>query len=434
MVRQSNLPFRLLCLEYGADLVYSEELIDYRLSKCRRLDNKVLKTVDFVDEQGDIVLRVDPSEKDRFIVQIGSNNFERFIKAAKLVANDVSGIDFNFGCPKKFSLAGGMGAAMLEKPEEIERLLRRSVESLHLPITCKIRILPDLQRTLDLVKMIASCGVSAIAVHGRTKEQRSLEPCSDDVLKAISEVLSIPLIANGGSNDFKRYSDILKFREKTGASSVMIARSAMRNASIFRSDNSLEPIEEVIKQYLRLAVRYDNSLAQTKYTLQTMLGSGHFGPDIIQKFQKATDHKALCEMFELGDYYDKNKITATKCDLYDTVQTIDGKLDEFVDAKRELLSSMGVKEFLIDFVPYNPKHFKISPKAQLVNHTNKLHPSKVAQYELVKLEGQKKNEFYCFIIFENVFYLNRSSTSGKKNAEHATSLLVLRKLGLIDGD
>jgi tRNA-dihydrouridine synthase 2 len=299
MVRQSNLPFRLLCLKYGADLVYSEELIDYKLNKCHRLENKILGTVDFVDEQGDIVLRTDPSERDKFIVQIGSNNFERFIKAAKLVEQDVAGIDFNFGCPKKFSLAGGMGAAMLEKPEEIKSLLTQSVASLDLPITCKIRILPDLQKTLDLVRMIEDCGVSAIAVHGRTKEQRSSECCADDVVLAISKALTIPVIANGGSNNIKSYSDIVKFREKTGASSVMIARSAMKNPSIFKPDNQLEPIDNVVKEYLRLAVRFDNQVARTKYTLQSMLGSAHYGKEIVRQFQAAKNHQTLCDIFEL---------------------------------------------------------------------------------------------------------------------------------------
>uniref|UniRef100_A0A6G1S6P8 tRNA-dihydrouridine(20) synthase [NAD(P)+]-like n=1 Tax=Aceria tosichella TaxID=561515 RepID=A0A6G1S6P8_9ACAR len=433
MVRQSNLPFRLLCLNYGADLVYSEELIDYRLSKCRRVENKILNTIDFLDEQGDIVLRVDPSEKDRFIVQIGSNNFDRFIKAAQLVAQDVAGIDFNFGCPKRFSIAGGMGAAMLEKPDEIRSLLTKSVESLDLPITCKIRILPDLKATLDLVTMIESCGVSAIAVHGRTKEQKSnSEANSDEVLTKISSVLAdIPMIANGGSNNIKSYADILRFKEKTGASSVMIARCAMRNASIFKPDNTLEPIEDVIKGYLKLAVRYDNSIAQTKYTLQTMLGSGHFGTDFCNRFQRAPDHQTLCEMFELSDWYEKNKITASRSDYYDSLPTLNERLEQLVIEKKNSLSDEGIKEFEIDTIPFVPKRFKICPKAQLVDHINKMHSVKPPQFEIIKLDGQKRNEFYCSIIFEGTFYLNKSGTSGKKNAEHATSMLVLRKLGLI---
>lgn len=435
MVRQSNLPFRLLCLEYGADLVYSEELIDYKLSKCRRLENKILKTIDYVDHQGDCVLRIDPIEKDRLIVQIGSNSFERFIEAARLVAQDVAGVDFNFGCPKKFSISGGMGAAMLEKPEQMRELLTKSVENLDLPITCKIRILPELESTLSLVKMIESCGVSAIAVHGRTKEQRSQGACSDDVLKEISKVLTtIPMIANGGSNEIKSYADILKFRERTGASSVMLARCAQRNASIFKPDNSLEPIEDVIREYLKLAVRYDTSMSKTKYTIQTMLGSGHFGPEVAEKFHATVDHESLCNMFELTDWYETNKIKASRSDYYDKL-TFNEELEKLIEEKRELLREQGeIKKFVIEKVPYMAKQYKVVPKAQLIDHINKTHPIKRPRFEVIKLERQKRNEFYCSIIFEDVFYLNKSSSSGKKNAEHTTSILVLRKLGLIPNE
>jgi tRNA-dihydrouridine synthase 2 len=378
------------------------------------------------------MLRLDPSEKDRFIIQIGSNDFDRFIKAAKLVAQDVSGIDFNFGCPKRFSLSGGMGAAMLEKPELIKDLLTKSVECLDLPVTCKIRILPELEKTLELVNMIESCGVSAVAVHGRTKEQKSIGPCSDDVLKEISKVLvTIPMIANGGSNDIKSYSDILKFKEKTGASSVMLARCAMRNPSIFKSDNSLEPIEQVIKEYIKLAVRYDNSIAQTKYVLQSMMGSGHFEAEIVQGFHKASDHHALCDLFDLSDWYEKNKITGPKSDYYDANQTLAGKLESFIKDKRESLAKEGIVEFVIDTIPFSTRRSTDSPKSQLIDHINKTRPAKRPQFEIIKLDGQKQNEYYCSIIFENVFYLNKSALCGKKNAEHATSILVLRKLGLI---
>lgn len=89
MVRQFNLPFRLLFLEYAAYLLYTEELIYYKLGKCRRLKNKILKTIDHVDHHGDCVLRNDSIEKDRLLVQVGSDNFERFIEAARLVAHEV---------------------------------------------------------------------------------------------------------------------------------------------------------------------------------------------------------------------------------------------------------------------------------------------------------------------------------------------------------
>lgn len=104
MVRIGTLPMRLLALHYGADLVYTEELIDYRLLKCQRIENKVLGTVDFVDDDHQIVFRTCEKEKGRNILQIGTCSPDRAVQVAKLVEKDVAGIDVNMGCPKEFSI------------------------------------------------------------------------------------------------------------------------------------------------------------------------------------------------------------------------------------------------------------------------------------------------------------------------------------------
>ena len=71
----------------------------------------------------------------------------------KQVENDVDAIDINMGCPKAFSLKGGMGAALLSQPEKIRKILTGLVAVAKIPVTCKIRILPKLEDILDLVKV-----------------------------------------------------------------------------------------------------------------------------------------------------------------------------------------------------------------------------------------------------------------------------------------
>lgn len=98
MVRCGRLPLRLLALEYGADLVYTEEIIDFKLLKCKRVVNAVLNSVDFVDmtdPTDSIVFRTCELEKGKVILQIGTANAERALKVAKLVEQDVAGIDIN---------------------------------------------------------------------------------------------------------------------------------------------------------------------------------------------------------------------------------------------------------------------------------------------------------------------------------------------------
>lgn len=105
MVRVGTLPMRLLALEFGADLVYTEELIDYKLMKCKRVVNEVLNTIDFIDESdgSNVVFRTCDKEKGKVILQIGTADVDRAVRAAKLVENDVAGIDVNMVSLKTIS-------------------------------------------------------------------------------------------------------------------------------------------------------------------------------------------------------------------------------------------------------------------------------------------------------------------------------------------
>lgn len=84
-------------------------------------------------------------------------------------AQDVAGIDVNCGCPKRFSIQAGMGAALLKEPEKLELILRTLVSGVPtgLPVTAKIRLLPNIEDTLNLAKRLASTGIRALTVHAR---------------------------------------------------------------------------------------------------------------------------------------------------------------------------------------------------------------------------------------------------------------------------
>lgn len=144
------------------------------------------------------------------VLQIGTSDPARAAAVARMVGKDVAGIDVNMGCPKKFSMLGGMGAALLGEPQRATDILRKLVETVDVPITCKIRVLPDVEETLRLCNTLASCGIAAIAVHGRTIEERPQHLNRNHVIKQIAERLSIPVIANGGSKDIQEYSHILR--------------------------------------------------------------------------------------------------------------------------------------------------------------------------------------------------------------------------------
>lgn len=100
----------------------------------------VLGTIDFVDEaDGTIVFRTCAAERDKVVLQMGTCCAERALRVGRMVENDVAGIDINMGCPKEFSIKGGMGAALMTKPENAKDILRTLVKGLTIPVTCKVR-------------------------------------------------------------------------------------------------------------------------------------------------------------------------------------------------------------------------------------------------------------------------------------------------------
>ncbi|TPP63132.1 tRNA-dihydrouridine(20) synthase [NAD(P)+] [Fasciola gigantica] len=166
MVRISTHPMRLIALRYGADYVFSE------------VNN--LNTIDFILPDGTVTFRTSPEERGRVIAQLGTAKAESALEAARLLENDVTAIDVNMGCPKEFSMKGGMGAALLKKPDQVKsaapdgfpeqvyscsygenfhpsyathlrcgmelttffsEILTALTSNLRVPVTCKIRIL-----------------------------------------------------------------------------------------------------------------------------------------------------------------------------------------------------------------------------------------------------------------------------------------------------
>lgn len=190
-----------------------------------------------------------------------------------MVEEDVAAIDINMGCPKSFSLKGGMGAALLSKPELIQQIMTSLKGALKKPVSCKIRVLHDIKATVELAKVIEQTGVDGLGVHGRTKDERPQHSNRTEYIKAVVKAVNIPIIANGGSSDIQCFKDILKFREATGASSAMVARAAEQNCSIFAKDAERMDTDSLIKMYLKLAIDFDNNAINTKYCIQRMLGA-----------------------------------------------------------------------------------------------------------------------------------------------------------------
>lgn len=415
---------RLLALHYGADLVYSEELIDYKLLKCRRIENQILGAIDYIDDDYQVVFRTCEQEKGRNILQVGTCSPERAVQVAKLVEKDVAGIDVNMGCPKEFSLKGGMGAALLTQREKVRTILTSLVQSTQVPVTCKIRVLDEVEDTISLGKLIESTGVKAIAVHGRTKDERPQHANRNHVIRAMAQSLTIPVIANGGSAEIESYGDIELFRQATGAAAVMLARQAESNCSIFCKEGR-KPLDDVIKCYLRFAIEYDNRATNTKYCVQQMLGSlqeSERGKQLLASQQM----EEICALWDMEDLYDAKQ---------EQLQSIARKLREFSSNGKSLGQSLkrckvGNDEIWQLEAKFVRNMFEMAdlPKTVLINWTRKnnvTHPT-------YNTEGIEKS-FRSIVMVNGKKYSSTHLEKNKKYAEQAAALVALFALGLIDG-
>eukprot|EP01091_Cochliopodium_minus_P013366 TRINITY_DN4292_c0_g1_i2.p1 TRINITY_DN4292_c0_g1~~TRINITY_DN4292_c0_g1_i2.p1 ORF type:complete len:279 (-),score=65.32 TRINITY_DN4292_c0_g1_i2:53-889(-) len=185
-------------------------------------------------------------------------------------------------CPKSYSTVGGMGCELLKKVElscDIVKTLKRNLPN-H-SVTCKMRLKPSVQESIDFLKALEMSGVDAVTVECRKREERPKDPPRYDHLKLICESNhSVPIIGNG---DVFRYSDIQKMKDETGVDSVMIARGALNNASVFRKDGFL-PVYDVIQSYLSLSAKLGNGWNNAKYVIGRM--EGELSHQFLTSFQK----------------------------------------------------------------------------------------------------------------------------------------------------
>ena len=294
MVRCGTLPLRALALRYGAHAVWGEEIIAMKLAQCNRVENTHLGTIDFVTpDGGTVVLRVcDDLERGKMICQLGAATAEHALAAAKVVENDVAGIDINMGCPIKFSIQGGMGAALLEKPQvgilrfntqtkaRLPRLLpttrlssfqvaqdivRTLVSSCRVPVSAKIRLLKTMPETVAFAKGLADAGAACVTLHMRSREERDGSDAHWESVAAIAEAIApTPVLANGDMYNWDIIDGLIK---DSGVAGVMVARPALLNTSMFRRAPLL-PLEDVLYEYLEECVHWDIIYQNAKYTVR----------------------------------------------------------------------------------------------------------------------------------------------------------------------
>lgn len=294
MVRASTTPLRALALQYGAHYVYTEELVDRAILETIRVENKELGTIDYIKDPAKLskkaqkklqaqnnrpclIMRIDPKlEADKLVCQIGSGEPELALQAAKRVYRDVSAIDINMGCPKKFSVSGGMGSALLTDPERAAKIIATLKKEIPLPISCKIRLLADVEQTVAYIEKMLQAGADALAIHARRVGHEATEKADWETMEQVLAVVQpkhpdFPFLINGDFYDREEREEIL---ERTKARGILLARPALYNMSTFLPLNQpLVDKAQLVQEYLRLVVRYDMHYKNTKYVLCEMMSN-----------------------------------------------------------------------------------------------------------------------------------------------------------------
>ena len=244
-------------------------------------------------------------------------------------------------------------------------------------------------------------------------------------MKEVAEAVDIPVICNGGSKEIEKYSDILKFKKLCGASSIMIARAAQWNVTIFRPNGTL-PLMDIIQQFLKLAVDYDAYPANAKYCVQNMLRELQES-EMGKKFLDAQTMEQICDVFELGDYCKQKKLEYQKKGILMRRDIVPGGEDGPV-AKRFKISDGAIEEN-IAFIRSNYLKDVDLPKSILHAHTKKILRT-MPQYST----EQNERLFRAVVTLENKKYSSTFWEKNKKNAEQGAAMVCMLHLGLLAKD
>ena len=257
MAGVTNLPFRIICKEFGPGLVCTE------MASSRAMFHNDQKTKRLFNTEG---------EKRPISFQIFGSDEETMAYSAKYVSEFADIIDINMGCPAPKVVKNGDGSKLLLDLEQAEKVIKAVVENSKVTVTLKIRKGWDKENIVatEIAKIAENAGISAITVHGRTRSEFYSGKADLEIIKKVKETVKIPVIGNGDIVDEESAYNMF---EKTNVDGIMIGRGSFGNPWIFRNiKHYLETGEklpapsndeklEVMKKHINLAVAEKGEIA-----------------------------------------------------------------------------------------------------------------------------------------------------------------------------
>lgn len=239
----TDLAYRSICKEFGAGLVYTEMIS--------------AKGIYYNDEKTKLLTQID--EKERPVaIQIFGSDADIMANVAKRMSEKADIIDINMGCPAPKVVKNDDGSKLMLNPVLIDEIAYKVVKSSTVPVTVKIRKgwNDENVNAVEIAKILEKNGVSAVAVHGRTREQFYSGIADWDIIKKVKESVNIPVIGNGDIIDIDSANKMIEY---TGCDAIMVGRAALGKPWIFKEiieqnkiDMKQEELYKIIKKHYDL--------------------------------------------------------------------------------------------------------------------------------------------------------------------------------------
>ena len=253
MAGVTDLPFRLLCREQGAGLLCMEMVS--------------AKAIYYRNKHTEKLLEIDTGEHPVSLQLFGSDPDIIADMAAQIEERPFEILDFNMGCPVPKVVNNGEGSALMKDPALAEEILRKMVKAIQKPVTVKIRkgFDDDHVNAVEIAKIAEDCGVAAIAVHGRTRQQYYSGKADWSIIRRVKDAVSIPVIGNGDVDSPQKAEALVR---ETGCDGIMIGRAVQGNPWLFSRilhyqetgellpPPSMEEVKDMMLRHAKMQLEY----------------------------------------------------------------------------------------------------------------------------------------------------------------------------------